>query len=137
MNPQRIVEVVDKSLYDTIIQAVLDAEWYLADYPVAVRKDDRGERRQAIFAAADLIRAHKRKVDPQPGDDPYRTAAEAKGWREGGGYIYDSAVFGSWKEAVSWSGEEDGRDEDEQSSNIYDSWQECCKAEDIDVEGAK
>lgn len=65
-------------------------------------------------------------------DDPYRKAAEAAGWRHGGEYIYDSNVFGSWKEAVSWSGE-DGRDEAEQSSNLYSTWRECCAGEDIEV----
>ncbi|MFI0847763.1 hypothetical protein [Mesorhizobium sp. IMUNJ 23232] len=70
-------------------------------------------------------------VDDLP-KDPYRAAAMAAGWREGGGYIFDGAVFDSWKEAVSWSGD-DGRDERERSSNLYATWKQCCEAEDIEI----
>ena len=41
--------------------AVLDAEWWLADPQVAQRKDQRGERKRAVYRAADLVRAHNRK----------------------------------------------------------------------------
>lgn len=71
-------------------------------------------------------------VDDLP-EAAYQAAATAAGWREGGGcYILDGAVFDSWKEAVSWSGD-DGRDERERSSNLYDTWRECCEAEDIEI----
>jgi hypothetical protein len=57
-----------------------------------------------------------------------RTAASARGWVEGGGYVYHRDHFGSWKEAVSWSGEEGHEDHP-----LYDSWRECCEGEGIDM----
>ena len=39
--------------------AVLTAEWWLADIEVARRKDQGGERRREIFAAADRIRQRR------------------------------------------------------------------------------
>lgn len=40
--------------------AVQTAEWWLADIEAARRKDQRGERRQEVFAAADAVRARSR-----------------------------------------------------------------------------
>jgi len=54
--------------------------------------------------------------------------ASLAGWRSGGGYIYDGKVFGSWKEAVSWSGQ-DGVTGEERDSIVYDSWRDCCIGE--------
>jgi hypothetical protein len=54
-------------------------------------------------------------------------AARAQGWtREGdnGGIIYNVNDYDSWKAAVSWS-PTDGP--------VYDSWQECCEQEGIEV----
>ena len=62
----------------------------------------------------------------------FEDAARAAGWDEGGGIIYDTKVFESWKAAVSWSGES-GRDAAEQNSRTYDTWKECCKFEDIEL----
>jgi hypothetical protein len=63
------------------------------------------------------------------------TAARKAGWSEGGGYIYDTRVFGSWKEAVSWCGN-DGRDEAEKNSRVYTDWYECCAEEGLDLSEA-
>lgn len=66
--------------------------------------------------------------------EPYRIAAMGRGWREGGGCIYDSTVFDSWKEAQSWSGEDDCGDDSMASSPTYSTWRECCESEGIKVE---
>ena len=58
----------------------------------------------------------------------HEAAARSAGWMSGGGYIYDSDAFDSWKEAVSWCGE-DGRDERERDSKVYGSWKDCCLSE--------
>ena len=61
-----------------------------------------------------------------------RHVAEAYGWRCGGDnndVIYDSKVFDSWKEAVSWSGDADCGDEAMQGSPVYSSWRDCCEGE--------
>lgn len=70
--------------------------------------------------------------------DPYESAARAAGWTHGGdgdGFIYDSNVFGSWKEAASWAGDEDCGDEDMATSATYATWRECCEGEGIEVGG--
>lgn len=54
-------------------------------------------------------------------------AARAQGWAEGGGYIYQSKDWDSWKEAVSWSGE-DGWP----ASPVYAGWTKCCEGEGIE-----
>lgn len=82
--------------YDTLKQAVLDAEWYLADYPVAVRKDPRGDKKRSIFAAADLIRATNKA-------SPLRTQREANGkWSVYQGEGYRTGPFDHEDEARRW-----------------------------------
>ena len=43
--------------------ALLDAEWWMADPQVAVRKDPRGEHKKRVFAAADRVR--QRRLEAQ------------------------------------------------------------------------
>lgn len=62
-------------------------------------------------------------------------AASAVGWRIGDSIIYDSNVFDSWKEAVSWAGEDDAPDEKMQESRLYSTWVACCEGEGIEVCG--
>lgn len=60
---------------------------------------------------------------------PYEAAARAAGYVQKGdlgGVIYHIDDFDSWKAAVSW-GNEPGQ------PKIYDTWQECCQGEGIDV----
>lgn len=57
-------------------------------------------------------------------------AARKNGWtRDGdnGGVIYNTKHYESWKAAVSWAGTGGPND----NGPIYDSWIECCEAEDI------
>lgn len=63
--------------------------------------------------------------------DPCQVAAQDKGWVSGGGYVFHRDHFGSWKEAVSWSGTDGHEDHP-----LYASWKECCEAEDIEVQEA-
>lgn len=63
---------------------------------------------------------------------PYEAAARAKGWTrggDGGGIIYNTKQYDSWKEAVSWA----GTDGPNNNGPVYDSWEECCEGEAIDV----
>lgn len=83
-----------------------------------------GDSFRAIHNVADIKAA---TVVPPP----HQAAAKAKGWVTGGGYIYHRDHFDSWKEAVSWSGTEGHEDHP-----LYDSWKECCEAEDIEVQEA-
>lgn len=62
--------------------------------------------------------------------DPYEAAARAHGWTHGGdngGIIYNQSDYGSWKEAMSWS----GTDGENDNGAVYENWRECCEAEDI------
>jgi hypothetical protein len=59
--------------------------------------------------------------------DDHERAARAAGWTRGGdgdGIIYNIDDYDSWKEAVSWS---------PKNGSVYGSWEECCRAEDIEV----
>ena len=53
----------------------------------------------------------------------YEQAARACGG-DAGGIIYNVKDYESWKAAVSWSPAEGA---------VYDTWQECCEAEGIEV----
>ena len=66
---------------------------------------------------------------------PYEIAARAAGWRHGGdcgGIIYNGKLFSDWKDATSWAGD-DPSDKARDESSTYDTWQECCEGEDIEV----
>ncbi len=88
-----------------------------------------GDSFAAFHSVADITAA---KMIPPASSDPCQVAAEAKGWVSGQGQIYHRDHFGSWKEAVSWSGTEGHEDHP-----VYGSWKECCEAEGIDAEGAR
>ncbi|MGE3307749.1 MAG: hypothetical protein AB7I52_17470 [Rhizobiaceae bacterium] len=123
--------MADRFDFPNLSDAELDAEFRLWNAATV------GSRVPAWIDTADRYRnaITAERTRRRQSVDPYRKAAEAKGWRHGGdgdGFIYDSNVFDSWKEAVSWSGD-DGRDERERSSTIYATWRECCEAEDIEV----
>jgi hypothetical protein len=66
--------------------------------------------------------------------DKYEQAARAAGWQHGGdcgGFIYHHPTWGSWKAAASWSGDEQEPADENDCPSLYDTWQECCEAEDI------
>lgn len=46
--------------------AVLDAEWWMADPQVAARKDLKGERKRAVYKAADAVRERRRQTEAAP-----------------------------------------------------------------------
>ena len=65
-----------------------------------------------------------------------RGIAESHGWRMGGDnndVIYDSTVLDSWKEVVSWSGDEDYRDQRMSYSPIYSTWHSYCEGEEFEI----
>jgi hypothetical protein len=70
-------------------------------------------------------------------DAQYEAAARAAGWEHGGdngGIIFHLETWGSWKAAVSWSGDEKMEPSGENDKpNVYSSWQECCEGEDIEL----
>lgn len=67
-------------------------------------------------------------------------AANALGWEQGGdngGFIFHKLTWGSWKAAASWSGNEDQEPNGKNDHPaIYDTWEDCCNGEDIDVNAA-
>lgn len=46
--------------------AVLDAEWWMAHPQVAARKDPRGERKRAVYKAADAVRERRWQTEAVP-----------------------------------------------------------------------
>lgn len=87
-----------------------------------------------IRAATQELIDRGSKLAPPDALDPYRLAAEAAGWRFGGDdVIWNSKVFDSWKEAVSWSGDEEAPDQAMFDSATYSTWRECCEGEGIEV----
>lgn len=55
-----------KKYLKTLEGAVLDAEWWMADPQVAARKDPRGERKRAVYKAADAVRDQRRQAEAAP-----------------------------------------------------------------------
>lgn len=76
----------------------------------------------------------RKQLPPADMDWQYRQIAERHGWRMGGDnedIIYNSRVLDSWKEAVSWSGDEACGDRVVADTSIYSTWSECCEGEDF------
>lgn len=51
---------------EALENAVMEAEWWMADPQVAARKDPRGERKRAVYKAADAVRDRRRQTDAAP-----------------------------------------------------------------------
>lgn len=48
--------LVSAAYLQQLEEAVLSAEWWMADPQVAYRKDPRGERKREVYRAADAVR---------------------------------------------------------------------------------
>lgn len=80
---------------------------------------------RALLAELDAIGP---TLEGQTREAHCKIAAEAKGWKEQCGVIFNTAVYDDWKAAAA---DNDGNGT--QEGEVYGSWQECCEGEDIEV----
>jgi len=115
---------------------VMTAEEAIAEIEATIASMNDDDCNTCAPIMAVIERFYSKTAPPKP-TDPYEIAARAAGWLQGGdddGVIYDGKVFGSWKEAVSWAGNEEAGVAMWADSTVYASWKECCEGEDLEVE---
>jgi hypothetical protein len=94
-----------------------------------IRAAEFRQRCEAVSDCEKHVRAAIQDAAAHPIDPDYEKLCREAGWKGNeGDCIWDSKVFSSWKEAVSWSGEEDAGPE-AMSSTTYTTWQQCWESE--------
>lgn len=143
MTDRRLIIVLEGGLIQAVVspdEELVGVHVVIVDYDtegssdrVGTVKQADGTRSEAVLSS-DVVTPSTigvdelfRQLDAQDVGDPYEIAATAQGWvRDGdnGGIIYNVDHYDSWKAAVSWA---------PAHGQVYDTWQEVCEQEGIEV----